>query len=170
MHVAEGLCVTGRYQEVQERYLKSNPTSANVQVLFSGEGPYEYANTVHSDSTNFDVIIVDGASNRYLCAREGLKHLNAGGIMILDNSEWYPHTASMLRISGLIQVDFYGFKATESHTSTTSIFFHRDYQNSPLHSRQPSLLPGQIRVGTEWDHEPKAKIEQPASDLVLQAS
>merc|ERR1711935_641800 len=107
-----------------------------------------------SSDGKFDVIIVDGASNRYLCAKEGLSHLQKGGMGILDNSEWYPKTAAMLAASGLIQVDFYGFKATESHTSTTSIFFHREYINRPVFSRQPSLLPGQIRVSTEWDAEP----------------
>jgi len=138
------------YETVRTRYVRDNPNATNVEVLY-GTGAREFAALVHSAGVNYDVIIVDGASNRHNCAHEGLKRLRKGGMVILDNAEWYPQTASSLRAGGLIQVDFFGFKATESHSSATSIFFHPEFQNRPKSSRQPTLRPGNIDVGTEWD-------------------
>jgi len=141
-----------------------------MEVLFVGSGPRDYASAIRGKGS-FDVVIVDGASNRYLCAKEALRHLNPGGMVILDNSEWYPKSAAMLREAGnLIQADFYGFKATESHTSTTSVFFHREYKNIPRAATQPTLMYGQIKVSTDWDSEPKQpKARPPAKQAQAQA-
>ena len=63
----------------------------------------------------------------------------------------YPNTAEFLRKSGLFQVDFAGFKATESHTSVTSMFFDGYSSLKPRHQRQPTLLEGNLNVVTDWD-------------------
>jgi len=63
----------------------------------------------------------------------------------------YPKSAEFLRNSGLLQIDFTGFKSTESHTSVTSVFFERSFALNPVTDRQPSLLPGSLDVVTSWD-------------------
>jgi hypothetical protein len=53
--------------------------------------------------------------------------------------------------SGLIRVDFSGFKVTESHTSTTSVFLRRDFdfQSFNRGSRPVASAPSkQLPVGT----------------------
>ena len=60
-------------------------------------------------------------------------------MIILDNPAWHPTSASVLKESGLIQVDFSGFKVTESHASTTSVFLQRDFDFQTLQARQPAI-------------------------------
>jgi hypothetical protein len=69
----------------------------------------------------FDLIYIDGAE-RMPCAKAACNHLNEGGIIILDNSEWYPQSATFLREQGFMQIDFCGFEPLNSFTSMTSIF------------------------------------------------
>ena len=44
---------------------------------------------------HYDVIVIDGYAEkrmRYHCARASLPHLNAGGLVVVDNSDWLPGT------------------------------------------------------------------------------
>lgn len=59
-------------------------------------------------------------------------------MIIPDNSDWHPMSAGLLKKSGLIQVDFSGFKGTESHTSTTSVFLQRDFDFKTVQARRPA--------------------------------
>ena len=86
-----------------------------------------------------DVIIVDG-SHRFACAEAAAKALAPGGMIILDNSDWHPKTAAMLRGSGLIQVDFTGFNPINYYVTTTSVFLRRDIEIVPRFERLP--MPG----------------------------
>lgn len=86
-----------------------------------------------------DVIIVDG-SHRFACAEVAVEALAPGGLIILDNSDWHPKTAAMLRGSGLIQVDFTGFNPINYYVTTTSVFLHRDIEIVPRFERLP--MPG----------------------------
>lgn len=99
----------------------------------------------------FDVIVVDGYGYRYDCAIEAIRKLAPGGMIILDNSDWHPMTAGALKKSGLIQVDFSGFKVTESHASTTSVFLHREFDFPTLDPIQPSYCVGAKRWLSGWD-------------------
>jgi len=100
----------------------------------------------------FDIIVIDGAGFRYDCAVEATEKLAAGGIVILDNSDWHFNTAAMLKTSGLIQVDMTGFKPCYSHTSTTSIFFHREFDFPTIADRQPVYGIGAKHLHSEdWD-------------------
>jgi hypothetical protein len=80
---------------------------------------------------SFDIIVNDGYARertRYRCAKASLPHLNSGGFIILDNSDWLPATCFYLREKGLIQMDFSGFVAGNPHTQTTSFFLTRDFK------------------------------------------
>lgn len=103
------------------------------------------------EPAQFDLIAIDGYGYRYDCAAQAIGRLAPGGMIVLDNAEWYPATAALLRGSGLIQVDFSGFKVTESHASTTSIFLSRDYDFLPLGDRQPGYCVGAKPLVSDWD-------------------
>jgi hypothetical protein len=42
---------------------------------------------------------------------------------ILDNADWFPNTAKLIRTAGFVQVDFIGAGPVNSYTWCTSIFF-----------------------------------------------
>lgn len=109
----------------------------------------------------FDVIVVDSYGYRYDCAVEAITKLAVGGMIILDNADWHPDTAAVLKRSGLIQVDFSGFKVTECHTSTTSVFLHRTFDFPTLQPREPAYCVGAKEIVSGWD-KPYAK--RPAND------
>ena len=97
----------------------------NVELQLRGLDAYT---TV---SGMFDIISIDGYAKertRYRCATSSLPHLNPGGLMILDNSDWLPATCYYLRHQGLIQIDFSGFVPGNPHTQTTSFFLTRDFR------------------------------------------
>jgi hypothetical protein len=124
--------------------------SPNTQLVFA-EGDTFPLSIRQFDGT-FDVIVVDGAGYRYDCAAEAVTRLADGGIVILDNSDWHPNTAALLKGSGLLQVDMTGFKPCYSHTSTTSIFFDREFDFPTLATRQPAYGFGAKNLqSTEWD-------------------
>lgn len=92
---------------------------------------------------NFDIIIIDGAENRNLCAQNSIKKIKEDGIIILDNSDWYPNTAAFLKEKlNFIQIDFYGFRPSKHNTAVTSIFFSRNFNLKPKNSRQPNFSLG----------------------------
>jgi len=87
---------------------------------------HAYANKILEKDTRFDVIVIDGAE-RYRSAQAALQRLAPGGMIILDNAEWYPRTASLLLGADLIEVRFSGFAPLNAFTSTSSVFFHREF-------------------------------------------
>jgi len=126
----------------------------NAKIL-AAEGN-EFAGKIREVDGLFDVIVVDGAGFRYDCAAEAIGKLAEGGIIILDNSDWHFNTAAMLKKSGLLQVDMTGLKPCYSHTSTTSIFFHREFNFPTTANRQPTYGIGAKQLhSTNWDEPAK---------------
>ena len=80
----------------------------------------KYPDEIHKHG-QFDIIIIDGAE-RMRCVRAALTHVKEGGIVILDNSEWYRNSCAFLREEGFFQMDFCGFTPLNSFTAMTSIF------------------------------------------------
>lgn len=60
-------------------------------------------------------------------------------------------TAGVLKKPGLIQVDFSGFKVTESHASTALVFLRRDFDFQTLQSRQLAYCVGAKQIVSGWD-------------------
>jgi hypothetical protein len=90
----------------------------------------------------FDIIVIDGHS-RVRCAEHAADHLAPGGMIILDNSDWFPEAAAHLRRAGLIEASYSGFAPINDCTSTTSFFFHRAF-DFPLvadHARSIGSVP-----------------------------
>jgi hypothetical protein len=112
-----------------------------------------YPDALRATREQFDVIVVDGAARghtRLKCSRVALEHLADGGMIILDNSDWLPESARLLREAGLIEVDMSGFVPIGRYTQTTSFFLHRAFAFRPRTDRQPMPGPGaRIQV---WEH------------------
>lgn len=90
----------------------------------------------------FNVIVIDGAY-RHRCADLIPEALDQDGIVILDNSDWYPDTARILRDRhDLLQVDFHGFGPINNYTWTTSLFFSRSFRCRPSGDRLPKYSLG----------------------------
>ena len=100
----------------------------------------KYVTVIDRFAEPFDIIVVDGPARgrtRLKCAARALDRLRVGGLVILDNSDWLPESARLLRDSGLLQVDMSGFIPMAGHTQTTSLFFHRACTLQPRGGRQP---------------------------------
>ncbi|MBD2259920.1 class I SAM-dependent methyltransferase [Pseudanabaena sp. FACHB-2040] len=95
------------------------PDNANIYHCPNGE---DYLGIINSFDAPFDVIVVDGAE-RYRSAQNAISKLSNQGIVILDNSDWYPNTAKFLIENGFIQIDFYGFTPNNSFPHCSSLFF-----------------------------------------------
>jgi len=111
-----------------------------------------YPHVIDSYPQGFDIIVVDGparGATRVKCAQAALKRLKAGGLIILDNSDWLPDSARVLREADLLQVDMSGFIPIGDHTQTTSFFFDRQSRFAVKGTRQPLPCVGAI----EWDWE-----------------
>lgn len=132
----------------------SRMTNGAVRLILEESDRFPFC--IRDEAGLFDLIVIDAFGYRYDCAAEAIRKLAPGGMIILDNAEWHPMTAEMLKKSGLIQVDFSGFKPTESHTSTTSVFLHRAFDFPTLEATQPAYCVGAKRLLSEWDR-PYAK-------------
>jgi len=131
---------------------------ANGQMVFAAD-PDHYINTASAQGGNFDVIVIDGQC-RLQCAVAAPTALRPGGLVILDNSDWFPDTAAALRAADLIEVDMSGFGPINDYAWTTSLFFHRAFRLGPRGNRQPQPPIGNV---------PKSLDErwwQPTSDKV----
>lgn len=95
--------------------------SAHLQALMLQEEKDGYAAAIGATGETFDIVIVDGMW-RNESADAALPYLREGGLIILDNSDWYHDTAEFLRSKGFFQVDFNGFGPCNPYCWTTSLF------------------------------------------------
>jgi len=109
-----------------------NPTDETLEQFKSYAGAIDGC---------FQIIVIDGYARsrvRYQCAETALPHLDANGLIILDNSDWLPASAMFLREAGLIEADFSGPVPGSNHSQTTSFFFTRQF-SFPSAGRQPQM-------------------------------
>lgn len=99
----------------------------------------EYVTSIHLGDKPFDLVIIDGMY-RYACAVESLVKVKDGGIILLDNSDWYPATAKFIRDSGFIQIDFIGAGPVNSYAWCTSIFI-KNIMNIPRKNASSPITP-----------------------------
>jgi hypothetical protein len=124
---------------------------ANVELIFEPDLS-KFADTIHRHGDHYDVIVVDGPARgrtRLKCSRAAIDHLREGGLVILDNSDWLPESARLLRGSTLLEVDMTGFAPICGHVQTTSFFFDRRFNVQPLGDRQP--MPGIGSRDANWE-------------------
>ncbi|MCE3254850.1 MAG: hypothetical protein K0R25_344 [Rickettsiaceae bacterium] len=112
--------------------------------LISAFAQDDYADSIKQyPDNNFDLIVIDGAFSRYLCAKNSISKVKKDGLVILDNSDWYPNTAKFLKENlDFIQVDFYGLRPSKPEAAVTSLFFSRDFNWKCGGDRQPNYAVG----------------------------
>lgn len=97
------------------RVCRTLPPNASCTLIPDREGYVGACTSPH------DVVVVDG-SHRFACARESVRQVRSGGLMVLDNSDWFPSTAAFLRAAGLTQIDFIGMGPINPYAWATSVF------------------------------------------------
>lgn len=106
------------------------------QEIILRENEEGYVHSISEFNQKFDVIIIDGSFRRD-CSKIAIKYLKKTGFIIFDNCDWYQRSALDLRKNHeFTQIDFHGFSPTNTYSSTTSLFFWRDFKLNPL-DKQP---------------------------------
>lgn len=93
------------------------------QSLLHRADASRYVSALAEQGRLFDVIVIDGKW-RDQCVQEAPRHLRAGGMIVLDNSDRMleQECGTALREQGFIQVDFSGFGPINGYCWTTSVF------------------------------------------------
>lgn len=140
-----------------EQYIQWIARRAPDNVTLIHESDLDlYPATVKSRGERYDVIVIDGTSRtRSGCAPRAVEHLNPGGMIVLDNSDWYPETARFLRDQNLIEVDMHGMGPRGKHTWTTSLFLDRAFVATPRTSRLPGYSKCAKHFVSHYDRYPE---------------
>jgi hypothetical protein len=129
--------------EWHARVSRGLPSNASC-TLIPGEDEY-----VAACSSPCDVVNIDG-SYRLACARASVARVRPGGMMVLDNSDWFPNTATFLRDAGLTQVDFIGMGPINPYAWATSVFL-RDGGRQLAHKGPFEVHSGMVQQsGADW--------------------
>lgn len=94
---------------------------AGSTQLFRPERP-GYAAALAETGAAYDAVVIDGVW-REDCARVAAAALKPGGMLVLDNSDWYHEAASLIRAQGFHEASFSGFGPVNDYTWATSVFF-----------------------------------------------
>lgn len=133
----------GWYDEISHKLL------SNQKIFLKSEDVF--AKAINDFSEGFDIIVIDSL-RRYDCAKSAVSYLKKGGIIILDNSDWFPNTCQLLRqYPQFIQVDFHGFGPINPYSWTTSFFIDREAILKPLNDLQPHYSKAAIIQVNKYD-------------------
>ena len=116
---------------------------SNHKLVFASDTE-RYVQSIAKENRLFDVIVIDGIE-RLACAKIAVDFLALNGMIIFDNSDWYPTTCAFLRTLDLIQIDFHGFSPINQYILTTSLFLRRQFDFKPLQDSQPYHAIGSIK-------------------------
>lgn len=129
----------------------SERKSSNQHIVLM-EDKNNYISYIIKLNKEFDIIVIDG-KYRIHCARNAVKCLKDGGMIILDNSDWFPKSSALLRSHGLLEVDFSGFGPINHYTWTTSLFLSRNFNFKTLSMNQPIHSIGSIKQYRENERD-----------------
>lgn len=101
----------------------------NMDIRFAADRRSYVSSIQTPDNRQYDIIVVDG-SYRLECCHAAIQRFAPGGLIILDNSDWFQESAAFLASQDLLQVDFHGFGPINNYTWTTSFFFSRSFKTS----------------------------------------
>jgi hypothetical protein len=126
-----------------------DPTTTTIVIAAEEEA---YVSAVDNFEHMWDVVAVDGL-HRAAAAERAMRRLAPGGILILDNSDWFPAIAARLRDAELLEIDFHGSGPLNYYTWTTSLFFDRSARpvsrrTQPLSTAGAIPYPGPSLPGT----------------------
>lgn len=115
--------------EWYEKLKRSKPE--NVELLFK-EDAGGFANAVRLSPLPYSLIVIDSIRFRYEATVSAITSIAPGGLIVFDNSDWYPNSCKLLREAGFMQIDFHGFGAVNAYAWTTSVFFRESIKFSRL--------------------------------------
>ncbi len=126
--------------------LIKNKITDNTELKFRGDIT-KFIESINEDNKSYDIIILDGGSNRYECALKSINKLNRGGMIILDDSDnlYYKRICDFLKYEDLLQIDFIGFKPRSENIVATSVFLKRDFNFTMKYEVQPRIFIGENR-------------------------
>ena len=130
-------------QDWMDKISSSLKSTSNHQYFFAKQQD-DYVNSILKfPDFYFDMIVIDGSFSRYLCAQNVISKIRKDGLIILDNSDWYPNSAQFLRENlNFIEIDFYGFRPSKPEAAVTSMFFSREFKLRCKGARQPNYAMG----------------------------
>jgi hypothetical protein len=106
----------------------------NVNVIHEPDGHLYAAVPVRLDK-KFDVVLIDGAE-RFRSTLSAIAVLSDGGMILLDNADWYPNCRKALIDAGLIEIPFCGFDPINSFASVSAAFLRREFS---IERKRPTL-------------------------------
>ena len=124
--------------------------AGNTQLILAPDKA-DYVRAGHEE--NFDIIVIDGEHRRD-CVETAISRLSPGGIIILDNSDWYTKAAEKLRKLGFAQFDFSGFGPVNDYTWSTSIYIRGEFMFEPRFERLPMHGVGALDVFAPEEADP----------------
>jgi hypothetical protein len=104
--------------------LISTELPPNVDLQFA-QSEDEYANSIATRGTRFDVVVIDG-SVRNLCAKSCVEYLAPDGVIVWDNSEMpamFDEGLDFLRELGFQRLDFHGLGPLNMDPWATSVLY-----------------------------------------------
>lgn len=113
----------------------------NLELIFEDKIE-EYPKTI-TKYGRFDIIVIDGI-NRIECSKLAISHLRSGGIIILDNSDWYKKATKYLAKKSSMQVDYMGIGPVNNYMWSTSVFYFNNKNNIPRKRVLPKPIGGVI--------------------------
>lgn len=128
-------------EEWYNKISENKSENINVELILDKDS---YIKAIRNYDEKFSIIVIDG-SYRYECAKEAVGKLEPGGMIILDNSDWFVRTAGLVRQANLIQIDMSGFGPINAYTWTTSFFLDREFAFKPIRGYQPLCSIGGMR-------------------------
>jgi hypothetical protein len=75
-------------------------------------------------------------------AQASLPFLVEGGLLVLDNADWYPRICARLRSPGMVEIDFHGFGPVDDYTWCSSVFIRATIMLPHLGSPWPASVYG----------------------------
>jgi hypothetical protein len=133
-----------------ERVLRGLPKNATLH-LAADPTPECYIQPLVSGAEKYDIIFIDGWHRQH-CARICREFLAEDGMIIHDNTDWYPETRKvLLSYDDLIPVDFFGFSPGFANTGVTSMYFRRSFGLKP--APMPPWIPGGLKENHEQVEE-----------------
>lgn len=111
------------FEPVNEYYIGLK-NKLNENVLYKNINQHDVENGNFEIENYYDFCLIDFNLNRYSLASHLLKKSKFAYI-ILDTAEIYPNTCELIRNNGYTtQIDFWGFKNSQSSESSTTIFIN----------------------------------------------
>lgn len=84
------------FGRVRSKASRQNLDNIELKLYPDGQdspGEARYVSAIHEVSDNFDLVVVDGLA-RDQCALAAIPKLNAGGLLLIDNGNWYLPSSS----------------------------------------------------------------------------